>query len=720
MAEINAGAALQWLKNKVSEKAAFETSANEKWNVMQTALMHGRVPKDALAEFGEEMKTKFQNGVNDYLWDEFITYLTTKAPAKIARIIAEGCVFLEDGTMYRKKRMEAGASATNQSVGVEKFEGIERERPFWKVTVDLPEGTEVRTGDVLGIFVKNYGKNLDDLKSIFEKESGEKFKFSHGNTKESFQTQEEAREGVEKDEALKRLRTTQTNIGLLRVIYSKIEGDLEAAKANYGEENVAMLKELLALYALNDEESAKALAQINVIDVLKAFSKDGECLLSLQEVINAQGRESRRVYTVEGAQYNEEGLAERVTLTVASSDLQEGAYFSKGRKSKGAAVSYIESMAEKDVEASVFVQPRPYSGIIKELHDITVALTKAKNVGDVKKLLTPAIIAELQKPILMVCAGTGVAGIKKALDERAAFQRTLQELSEKNLLPEGITPDILGKVQLVYGMQNEKLDYLFKKELEALKKDGVIEGIHLVESRNERGKRKLASEVKYVQNYIKAQGEIAGSKIAEIIEATKTGKSSVQVCGDAAMGNDLEMTLIDMIVPKEEIEAKIAELGGETAGYYYFMDKFLEGWGEDSSWLPLKMSTSGTNHGDFNVERFTSAFAKAGLSPEDLIEGATQRGADKPIENISELLDATIKLYDNYNKLQPTDYKEKMRIQDAYGKLSEDQRGKVGEAFKGVLSSANLKISERFKMQNFVRSINVELEPTVTTVSRAA
>jgi sulfite reductase (NADPH) flavoprotein alpha-component len=117
-------------------------------------------------------------------------------------------------------------------------------------------------------------------------------------------------------------------------------------------------------------------------------------------------------------------------------------------------------------------------------------------------------------PVIMIGPGTGIAPFRAFLEERQA---------------DGAT----GDNWLFFGEQREKLDFLYKDQLQGMVKDGVLTHLHTAFSRDQHNKV-------YVQDRIQENAK-------EVFEWLERG-AYFYVCGDATrMAKDVETALLDAI-----------------------------------------------------------------------------------------------------------------------------------------------------------------------------
>jgi sulfite reductase (NADPH) flavoprotein alpha-component len=117
-------------------------------------------------------------------------------------------------------------------------------------------------------------------------------------------------------------------------------------------------------------------------------------------------------------------------------------------------------------------------------------------------------------PVIMIGPGTGVAPFRAFLEERQATGQT-------------------GDNWLFFGDQREKMDYLYRDQFHAMKKDGVLTRLDTAFSRDQ------AKKV-YVQDRMQEHSR-------ELYEWLERG-AYFYVCGDVTrMAKDVELALLDVI-----------------------------------------------------------------------------------------------------------------------------------------------------------------------------
>jgi sulfite reductase (NADPH) flavoprotein alpha-component len=117
-------------------------------------------------------------------------------------------------------------------------------------------------------------------------------------------------------------------------------------------------------------------------------------------------------------------------------------------------------------------------------------------------------------PVIMIGPGTGIAPFRAFLEERQAT-------------------DAPGDNWLFFGEQREKMDFLYKDQLQGMVKDGVLKRLDTAFSRDQHQKV-------YVQDKMQEQA-------AELFQWLERG-AYFYVCGDATrMAKDVETALLDVI-----------------------------------------------------------------------------------------------------------------------------------------------------------------------------
>lgn len=248
------------------------------------------------------------------------------------------------------------------------------------------------------------------------------------------------------------------------------------------------LLDLLAVKATvpDEADAARALVDsddLDEMDVLDALRRAPSAKLGVEEFVACLSEINPRLYSIASSLKAHPG---QVHLTVGKATTQIGERLHKGV----ASTMFADRLAEGDA-VGVFVQPS---------HGFTVP-------------------ADPAAPMVMVGPGTGIAPFRAFLEERSATGAG-------------------GKNWLFFGDQHEASDFLYRKQLESLKNDGMLTRLSTAFSRDQ-------AEKVYVQNRMLEEG-------AELFAWLEEG-GYFFVCGDAKrMANDVDKAL----------HALIAEHGG--------------------------------------------------------------------------------------------------------------------------------------------------------------
>ncbi|ORX78656.1 hypothetical protein K493DRAFT_321183 [Basidiobolus meristosporus CBS 931.73] len=125
-------------------------------------------------------------------------------------------------------------------------------------------------------------------------------------------------------------------------------------------------------------------------------------------------------------------------------------------------------------------------------------------------------------PVIMVCAGTGIAPFRGFLEER-------QHNGFKSIKKGG-----KSNTHLFFGCRSPEHDYIYQDELEGFVNDGTLDGLHLTFSR-------IGNARKYVQHELLS----AASLIWDLLH---NQKGAFYICGSASgMAKDVSVTLLSII-----------------------------------------------------------------------------------------------------------------------------------------------------------------------------
>uniref|UniRef100_A0A0G4F0U4 NADPH--hemoprotein reductase n=1 Tax=Chromera velia CCMP2878 TaxID=1169474 RepID=A0A0G4F0U4_9ALVE len=139
-------------------------------------------------------------------------------------------------------------------------------------------------------------------------------------------------------------------------------------------------------------------------------------------------------------------------------------------------------------------------------------------------------------PIIMVAAGTGLAPMR-------AFVRELRHRRQV-----GGPSSCPSEVVLFFGCQHEEKDYIYKDELQAALKDGILSDLVLAFSR-------LQAEKVYVQHRVKEHGK-------RVVELCSKG-GYLFVCGGTAMGRSVREALEEVSVAETGSSTLVDQMGEE-------------------------------------------------------------------------------------------------------------------------------------------------------------
>lgn len=123
-------------------------------------------------------------------------------------------------------------------------------------------------------------------------------------------------------------------------------------------------------------------------------------------------------------------------------------------------------------------------------------------------------------PIILICAGSGIAPFRSFWQERAVIANQ-----------KGITA--LGKCILFFGCRSKNVDYVYKQEHSQLLNRGILNEIYLALSREENHKKN------YVQDEIYTQRALVYSLL-------EREGAHIYVCGDAQMADGVRKSLLNV------------------------------------------------------------------------------------------------------------------------------------------------------------------------------
>ncbi|KAF2686227.1 sulfite reductase flavo protein alpha-component [Lentithecium fluviatile CBS 122367] len=183
-----------------------------------------------------------------------------------------------------------------------------------------------------------------------------------------------------------------------------------------------------------------------------------------------------------------------------------------------------------------------YISSFKPGQDITVTLQKG-GLGVTKK--------EMEKPVVMIGPGTGVAPMRALIQQRKQWREDTED-ADTDGKAEGMR-DVL-----FFGCRNAESDYFFKDEWETLRKNGIPLDVFAAFSRDQRQKV-------YVQDLVRQQS-------APIYDALTKHNGIVYLCGSSGkMPQAVREALIETFQAEGGMEREAAEaylVSMEKSGRY--------------------------------------------------------------------------------------------------------------------------------------------------------
>lgn len=139
---------------------------------------------------------------------------------------------------------------------------------------------------------------------------------------------------------------------------------------------------------------------------------------------------------------------------------------------------------------------------------------------------------QVERPVILIGPGTGIAPMRAILQERSHIRKTGGK--EKH-----------GANILYFGCKQRNLDYIYSDELESFQEEGTLSELHLAFSREQDHKV-------YVQHLLAKQS-------AETWRLIHDEKASIFVCGAVQMGADVDHTLQAIISEHGEMSREKAK-----------------------------------------------------------------------------------------------------------------------------------------------------------------
>lgn len=137
---------------------------------------------------------------------------------------------------------------------------------------------------------------------------------------------------------------------------------------------------------------------------------------------------------------------------------------------------------------------------------------------------------DIARPMIFVSAGTGFAPMRAFLWERLAYNR------------EGAK---LGPAVLFNGIRSSKLDYIYREEIEMFVREGVLDALHVVMS------REVADKREYVQHRIVQESDL----VWKLVQAG----GYIYVCGSQAMRDDVRAAFVSAFARAGSLSPEDAE-----------------------------------------------------------------------------------------------------------------------------------------------------------------
>jgi len=220
----------------------------------------------------------------------------------------------------------------------------------------------------------------------------------------------------------------------------------------------------------------RELAQEGIFDVYDLLMKHPSSRPSLDDFVSALGKLQPRLYSIASSPHTNPGLVE---LCVAVVRYQAGT-----RERRGVASTYFFDRLKKGGRVGVYFQ---------RSHEFRLPKNR-------------------ETPLIMVGPGTGIAPFRSFLEERKCAGAT-------------------GKNWLFFGAQKQATDFLYKDELTAYQKEGLLTRLSLAFSRDQSAKI-------YVQNRMLEEKE-------ELWKWIHDEGAHFYICGDGKrMAADVEEALV--------------------------------------------------------------------------------------------------------------------------------------------------------------------------------
>jgi len=313
----------------------------------------------------------------------------------------------------------------------------------------------------------------------------------------------------------------------------------------------------------------------NVVEMLHVFPS---CSPPLEKLLHALPKLAPRFYSVCNSPLEKDGFR-KVTLamTIVEEEVLPATPRRKARIYKGICTNWVEKLAESFLrgenkkETSV-AAPAALSAVLANLGARNGAIGSRAKKPTMNVFFRGSsgfhLPGNVELPITMICAGTGVAPFVSFFKHRRALKNSQVIAAQDmycgywrggirmdptqldvcfDLEDEYLHTTSMAPAKLYYGCRNSNKDFLFRKYLvgEAEKND-VLKDLRCAFSREQEKKV-------YVQHLIAQDG-------AEIAEMILNSEGFLYVCGDGiAMGRDVHHALQQALVQHAGITASEAQ-----------------------------------------------------------------------------------------------------------------------------------------------------------------
>ncbi len=375
------------------------------------------------------------------------------------------------------------------------------ERSTRHIELQLPEGMSYRVGDHLGVFAHNRDHVVDAVALRL------------GYTPDTLVTLEQTRQDggflpTGRQVALGKLLREYIE---LQEVISRRHLEIVAAYCLVQEERNTLTSWAQDSHAGNELYQREVLSKRRSIhDILCAFSS---CHLPLDAFLDMATPLRPRYYSISSSPLMQPKTVSLTVGVVSSPSLAQNGTF------KGVCSSYLQSREEGD---AIF--------------------------GFVKAPTQPFTLpTDPQSPIIMIGPGTGFAPFRGFLQERSALKKQGQNL---------------GPALLFFGCRRAEQDFIYRSEMEAYHKEGVV-SLHVAFSHDK------TSSFRYVQDRVWEQKDLVWDLLQK--------NAVIYVCGDGLqMAPDVRACVARIYVEKTQSTTEAAEewLRNLEHGQRYLVDVF--------------------------------------------------------------------------------------------------------------------------------------------------